>query len=189
MLDWIATRRADNECITNGAWITSFGSRRASEMTRRRLAVAAAAFTLLACVAEAGIETARSQTPLHATGDVTHYRTATIDEISLFYREAGPSTGPVVVLLHGFPRSSHMFRNLIPALADGYHVIAPDYPGFGQSAALTTRSSLTPLHTTPAWWTRCCSTSGPRVTRCTSWITVHLSASAWHYCTPSVSLH
>jgi pimeloyl-ACP methyl ester carboxylesterase len=53
----------------------------------------------------------------------------------LFYREAGPSNGPVVLLLHGFPTSSHMFRNLIPTLADRYHVIAPDYPGFGQSAA------------------------------------------------------
>jgi pimeloyl-ACP methyl ester carboxylesterase len=52
----------------------------------------------------------------------------------VFYREAGPPDGPVVVLLHGFPSSSHMFRDLIPALADRYHVIAPDYPGFGQSA-------------------------------------------------------
>ena len=48
------------------------------------------------------------------TESVTHYRTATIDGTSLFYREAGPPTGPVVVLLHGFPTSSHMFRNLIP---------------------------------------------------------------------------
>ncbi len=105
------------------------------EMTRRRLAVAAAV-TLLTCVAaDAGLTTARAQPPLQETGNVTHYRTATVDGISLFYREAGPSTGPVVVLLHGFPTSSHMFRNLIPALADRYHVIAPDYPGFGQSAA------------------------------------------------------
>jgi pimeloyl-ACP methyl ester carboxylesterase len=64
---------------------------------------------------------------------VTHYRTKTIDGITIFYREAGPPSAPVVVLLHGFPTSSHMFRNLIPALADRYHVIAPDYPGFGQS--------------------------------------------------------
>ena len=67
--------------------------------------------------------------------NVTHYRTATIEGITLFYREAGPANGQVVVLLHGFPTSSHMFRNLIPTLADRYHVIAPDYPGFGQSAA------------------------------------------------------
>lgn len=64
---------------------------------------------------------------------VTHHRTATIDGISIFYREAGPVGAPVLLLLHGFPTSSHMFRNLIPALADRYHVIAPDYPGYGQS--------------------------------------------------------
>lgn len=66
---------------------------------------------------------------------VTHYRTATVDGVDIFYREAGPSDAPVIVLLHGFPTSSHMFRNLIPLLADKYHVIAPDYPGFGGSAA------------------------------------------------------
>jgi pimeloyl-ACP methyl ester carboxylesterase len=66
---------------------------------------------------------------------VTHYRTATIDGVSVFYREAGPVDAPVVLLLHGFPTSSHMFRNLIPILGDRYHVIAPDYPGFGESAA------------------------------------------------------
>jgi pimeloyl-ACP methyl ester carboxylesterase len=57
-----------------------------------------------------------------------------IDGVELFYREAGPANAPVVVLLHGFPSSSHMFRNLIPALAERYRVIAPDYPAFGQSA-------------------------------------------------------
>ncbi|ADO70171.1 alpha/beta fold hydrolase [Stigmatella aurantiaca] len=62
------------------------------------------------------------------------YRTAKIDGVELFYREAGAAEAPAVVLLHGFPTSSHMFRNLIPALADRYRVIAPDYPGFGQSA-------------------------------------------------------
>ncbi|QJU59836.1 alpha/beta hydrolase [Sphingomonas sp. AP4-R1] len=64
-----------------------------------------------------------------------HYRTAQVEGVSLFYREAGPADGPVVLLLHGFPTSSHMFRNLIPLLADRYHVIAPDYPGFGESGA------------------------------------------------------
>ena len=71
--------------------------------------------------------------PITADTVRTHYRTATIDGVELFYREAGPADGPVVVLLHGFPTSSHMYRNLIPVLADRYHVIAPDYPGFGQS--------------------------------------------------------
>jgi pimeloyl-ACP methyl ester carboxylesterase len=64
---------------------------------------------------------------------VTYHRTKVIDGIKIFYREAGPADGPVVLLLHGFPTSSHMFRNLIPALADRYRVIAPDYPGYGQS--------------------------------------------------------
>lgn len=62
-----------------------------------------------------------------------NYRTANIDGVEVFYREAGPKGAPVVLLLHGFPTSSHMFRNLIPQLADQYRVIAPDYPGFGQS--------------------------------------------------------
>jgi pimeloyl-ACP methyl ester carboxylesterase len=64
---------------------------------------------------------------------VVHYHTRHVDGVDIFYREAGPTDAPVVVLLHGFPTSSSMFRNLIPALADRYHVIAPDYPGFGQS--------------------------------------------------------
>ena len=71
--------------------------------------------------------------PLTSAIPVTHHRTATVDGVSIFYREAGPPDAPVVLLLHGFPTSSHMFRNLIPALADRYRVIAPDYPGFGQS--------------------------------------------------------
>ncbi|MCX5315322.1 alpha/beta fold hydrolase [Streptomyces sp. NBC_00154] len=63
-----------------------------------------------------------------------HYRTATVNGLEVFYREAGDPQAPDVVLLHGFPTSSHMFRHLIPALADRYHVIAPDHIGFGQSA-------------------------------------------------------
>jgi pimeloyl-ACP methyl ester carboxylesterase len=63
----------------------------------------------------------------------THHRNIEIDDVSLFYREAGAADAPAVVLLHGFPSSSHMFRHLIPALAQRYRVIAPDYPGFGHS--------------------------------------------------------
>jgi pimeloyl-ACP methyl ester carboxylesterase len=63
------------------------------------------------------------------------YRRTKIDETEIFYREAGPRTAPNLLLLHGFPTSSHMFRNLIPALADRYHVVAPDLPGFGFSEA------------------------------------------------------
>jgi pimeloyl-ACP methyl ester carboxylesterase len=64
----------------------------------------------------------------------TRYRTATIDGLEIFYREAGHPDRPTLVLLHGFPSSSHMFRNLIEALADEYHLIAPDHVGFGRSA-------------------------------------------------------
>ncbi|QJR34081.1 alpha/beta fold hydrolase [Gemmatimonas groenlandica] len=65
---------------------------------------------------------------------VVRYKTVSIDGLEIFYREAGPPTAPVILLLHGFPTSSQMFRNLIPALADKYRVIAPDYPGYGQSS-------------------------------------------------------
>jgi len=70
-----------------------------------------------------------------ASYPITHHRSETIEGVKVFYREAGPKTGPVIVLLHGFPTSSHMFRNLIPFLADRFRVIAPDYPGYGESDA------------------------------------------------------
>jgi pimeloyl-ACP methyl ester carboxylesterase len=62
------------------------------------------------------------------------YKTETIDGLNIFFREAGSRSNPTLVLLHGFPTSSHMFRNLIPLLADKFHLIAPDYPGYGQSS-------------------------------------------------------
>jgi pimeloyl-ACP methyl ester carboxylesterase len=65
----------------------------------------------------------------------THYRTRTVGEVDVFYREAGPADAPVILLLHGFPTSSHMFRDLMPELADRYRVIAPDLPGFGLTKA------------------------------------------------------
>src|SRR6201992_3969465 len=64
----------------------------------------------------------------------TRYRTINVGGMEIFYREAGPPAAPVVLLLHGFPTSSRMFRNLIPMLSDKYRVIAPDYPAFGHSA-------------------------------------------------------
>lgn len=63
------------------------------------------------------------------------HRTAKVKGVNVFYREAGPANAPVIMLLHGFPASSHMYRDLIPALADSFHVIAPDYVGFGYSDA------------------------------------------------------
>ena len=61
------------------------------------------------------------------------YQTADVDGFKVFYREAGPKGAPKLLLLHGFPSASHMFRDLIPLLADRFHIIAPDLPGFGQS--------------------------------------------------------
>jgi pimeloyl-ACP methyl ester carboxylesterase len=61
------------------------------------------------------------------------YRTADVDGVTVFYREAGPAHAPTLVLLHGFPSSSHQFRELIPLLADRFHLVAPDLPGFGKS--------------------------------------------------------
>jgi pimeloyl-ACP methyl ester carboxylesterase len=63
-----------------------------------------------------------------------HYNTIRVNELDVFYREAGPQDAPAILLLHGFPTSSNMFRNLIPRLATSWHVVAPDYPGFGQSS-------------------------------------------------------
>jgi len=93
--------------------------------SRSRTALTLAAMFWVLSAAEVEAQVQRSD---------THHRTIQVDGVELFYREAGPPDAPVVVLLHGFPTSSHMFRDLIPALADRYRVIAPDYPAFGQSA-------------------------------------------------------
>jgi len=63
-----------------------------------------------------------------------HYHTVHLNDLDIFYRDAGPSDAPVIVLLHGFPTSSNMFRQLIPRLASSFRLIAPDYPGYGQSS-------------------------------------------------------
>ena len=64
----------------------------------------------------------------------TQYRSVVVDGIEIAYREAGPANAPTILLLHGFPTSSHMFRNLVASLSDRFHLVAPDYPGFGNSA-------------------------------------------------------
>lgn len=109
-------------------------------MNRRTIALSAAA--LLASTLAVGLSVSPAagrppvgaSAPMSASTSQVRYRTTTIDGVDIFYREAGDPSKPTILLLHGFPTSSHMFRNLIPALADRYHVVAPDYPGFGQSA-------------------------------------------------------
>ncbi|WP_296614923.1 alpha/beta fold hydrolase [Sphingomonas sp.] len=78
---------------------------------------------------------ATAQPTSGAVQPVVTFHVAKVRGLDIFYREAGPANAPTVLLLHGFPSSSHMFRDLIPRLAARYHVIAPDYPGFGNSSA------------------------------------------------------
>lgn len=91
--------------------------------------VAVVALSTLPTVAPA--EDARGD----STATTVHYRNVDVDGLNVFYREAGDRRNPTILLLHGFPTSSQMYRNLIPRLATRYHVVAPDYPGFGESSA------------------------------------------------------
>jgi len=68
-----------------------------------------------------------------STSTQTKHKTVQVNGVDIFYREAGPENAPTILLLHGYPTSSHMFRNLIRDLSDNYHVLAPDYPGYGRS--------------------------------------------------------
>ena len=79
------------------------------------------------------LKTAKRPVTTEQATPVTYHR-VTVRDLEVFYREAGPAAAPTIVLLHGFPSSSHMFRDLIPKLASRFHVIAPDYIGFGYSA-------------------------------------------------------
>ncbi|MDX1943794.1 MAG: alpha/beta hydrolase [Pirellulaceae bacterium] len=89
--------------------------------------LALALFTIFALAAATpGVASAQQPQVLH--------KTVKVGDLDIFYREAGPKDAPAILLLHGFPTSSQMFRNLIPALADKYRVIAPDYPGYGHSS-------------------------------------------------------
>ena len=71
--------------------------------------------------------------PSPSTSATISYHTVSVDGMNVFYRQAGPKNAPTLLLLHGFPSSSRMFETLIPLLADSYHLVAPDYPGFGLS--------------------------------------------------------
>lgn len=103
--------------------------------TRFALSLLAAAAAVAVAPASGQAQTAAATAVTLPASSVVHYRTAKVEGLDIFYREAGPKDAPTVLLLHGFPSSSFQYRNLIPALADRYHVIAPDYPGFGQSSA------------------------------------------------------
>ncbi len=108
---------------------------RSKSVPRLRFA-ARAALALISVGAAARPLAAAEQAPVTVRAEQpTRYRTAKVEGLNIFYREAGAADAPTLLLLHGFPTSSHMFRNLIPALSDRYHVIAPDYPGYGQSSA------------------------------------------------------
>lgn len=94
------------------------------------------AYLLTASVLAAGLATASfAAAPRPYRITQVRYQTVKVDKIDVFYREAGPKDAPAILLLHGFPTSSRMFRDLIPRLADRYRVIAPDYPGFGRSSS------------------------------------------------------
>jgi pimeloyl-ACP methyl ester carboxylesterase len=106
-------------------------------MTKTLLNLAVVALLATGAVQSAPAHAASSNAA-HSTSvsaEQVRYRTISVDGVDVFYREAGPADAPVLLLLHGFPTSSHMFRDLIPRLAQRYRVIAPDYPGFGYSAA------------------------------------------------------
>jgi pimeloyl-ACP methyl ester carboxylesterase len=107
------------------------------EIDRRDLLSAAAAAAVLGYAdrAQAAAVAAANSRPLGDRRFDARYRTADIDGLTIFYREAGDAARPTLLLLHGFPSSSHMFRDLIPLLARDFHLVAPDYPGFGQSDA------------------------------------------------------
>lgn len=86
-------------------------------------------FALLVCIFLSPI--LKAENP--AMAQTTHYRTVTVDGVSIFYREAGPSDAPVLLLLHGLPSSSRQYEPLFARLSSQFHLIAPDYPGFGHS--------------------------------------------------------
>ena len=90
--------------------------------------------TILLLFVALGIANSATKVDKQKDDNTTQYNTVQVDGIEIFYREAGPKDAPTILLLHGYPTSSHMFRNLIKDLSGKYHLLAPDYPGFGRSA-------------------------------------------------------
>src|SRR2546429_7423131 len=111
-------------------------------LTFRNLFVSCSVFlslqaVLLLCTSLSSM--ARAQTKETPVQHRTAYRTIQVDGLSIFYREAGPKNAPTILLLHGLPSSSRMFEPLLTRLADQFHMVAPDYPGFGHSDAPTSK--------------------------------------------------
>jgi pimeloyl-ACP methyl ester carboxylesterase len=94
------------------------------------VSIVLASFQLFAQVQEPQVQMRREEQTMK---NLTFYRTAQIDGLSIFYRESGPKDAPTILLLHGLPSSSRMFEPLFTRLSDRYHLVAPDYPGFGHS--------------------------------------------------------
>jgi len=89
---------------------------------------------MMSCQETSSIETSSAKSEMQDKKHYpTHYLTIEVNGVEIFYREAGPADAPTILLLHGYPTSSHMFRNLIADLSDSYHLLAPDYPGYGRS--------------------------------------------------------
>jgi pimeloyl-ACP methyl ester carboxylesterase len=101
-------------------------------MSVRRLL---AASLVAGCLSASPSDAAQTAAPAISATPSTTYKTVNVRGLNIFYREAGPANAPVILLLHGFPSSSRMFDTLMPLLADRYHLVAPDYPGFGNSEA------------------------------------------------------
>jgi pimeloyl-ACP methyl ester carboxylesterase/uncharacterized protein YciI len=136
---YLAGLLAEGKLAAAGSFPDGTGELQVYELDSAETARAvAAADPLAAGGAVAGSELKRWDVVMAGDGlgpvqQETHYRRAKVDGIEVFYREAGPRDARVLLLLHGFPTSSRMFRDLIPRLSDAYRMIAPDYPGFGHS--------------------------------------------------------
>src|SRR4029450_13569149 len=119
---------SETHLITRPSWATQGANTMSPNLS--------AAATVLAGTRLVGANPASAAA--NTTGYVaqpTRYRTTDVDGLSIFYRKAGDPAAPTILLLHGFPSSSHMFRDLIPLRAANFHLVAPDYPGFGYSDA------------------------------------------------------
>jgi len=103
--------------------------------TRRALLAASPAGIAMAAFPRPAAARPRRPDDKERSNSQIHYRTQAVGNVEIFYREAGPVDAPVILLLHGFPTASHMFRDLIPELSDRFRVIAPDLPGFGLTKA------------------------------------------------------